>query len=96
MQSQQLKELKKILKEVNCPRSIHELCFFLRGVIAGTQVAGPSVWFGWLFDGEKPVFDSEEQMQKLMNNVMGLWNLIASIHILFVPFLAAYLQHIFI
>jgi hypothetical protein len=51
--------------------------FFLRGVIAGTQVAGPSVWFGWLFDGNEPVFDSEEQMQKLMNNVMGLWNLIA-------------------
>ncbi len=74
MQFEGFKELKEILKEVNCPRSIHEIYFFLRGVIAGTQVAGPSVWFGWLFDGNKPVFDSEEQMQKLMNNVMGLWN----------------------
>jgi uncharacterized protein YecA (UPF0149 family) len=78
MQPQDLKELKQVLKELDCPRSIHEIYFFLRGVIAGTQVAGPSVWFGWLFDGNEPVFDSEEQMQKLMNHVMGWWNLIAS------------------
>lgn len=78
MQSQDLKELKKTLQEINCPRSIHEVFFFLRGVIAGTQVAGPSVWFGWLFDGKEPTFDSQEQAQKLMGSIMGVWNIISS------------------
>ncbi len=77
MQSQDLKELKQSLKEVNCPRSLHEIYFFLRGVIAGTQVAGPSVWIGWLFDGNKPEFESPEQAETVLGNVMGLWNLIA-------------------
>jgi hypothetical protein len=42
MQPQELKELKTSLKEVNCPRSLHEIYFFLTDVIVGTRVAGPS------------------------------------------------------
>jgi hypothetical protein len=54
MQSQILKELKQSLKELNCPRSLHELYFFLRGILAGTNLSMPSSWYGWLFDGNDP------------------------------------------
>jgi hypothetical protein len=33
MHSQLLKELKQSLKEVNCPRSLHEIYFFLKGAL---------------------------------------------------------------
>jgi uncharacterized protein YecA (UPF0149 family) len=67
----------QLLREVNCPKSIHEVYFFLRGLITGTHVSMPSTWFGWLFDGQEPVYDSMEQAQRFMGNIMGLWNLIS-------------------
>lgn len=72
MQFQELKELKEILDKSNCPRSIHEGFFFLRGVIAGTQVAGPSVWLGWFFDGKEPTSESPEQAEHVMSNIMDV------------------------
>lgn len=71
------KVLEQVLQETNCPKSIHEIYFFIRGLISGTNMAPPSAWFGWLFDGKEPVYDSQEQAQKLMGNIMGLWNFIA-------------------
>ncbi|MBI5183766.1 MAG: SEC-C domain-containing protein [Nitrospinae bacterium] len=72
------KEFEQILKKIKCPRNIHEVYFFLRGMLAGTYMVKMADYFNWLFEGRKIEFDSEEEIKRFMNNFTGLWNLIAA------------------
>lgn len=66
--------MKDFLKRAGSKLTIHELYGLFYGCLAATNLVKPSQYFPMIFSEEGANFDSEEEANVVLSNLMFLWN----------------------
>lgn len=66
--------MKDFLKRAGSKLTIHELYGLFYGCLAATNLVKPSQYFPMIFSEEGADFDSEEEANVVLSNLMSLWN----------------------
>lgn len=69
--------MREFLRKVNSKLSIFELYGLLYGCLAATNLVKPSQYMPMIFGEEGASFDSEEEANVFLGNLMYLWNTLA-------------------
>lgn len=66
--------IKEFLKRAGSKLTIHELYGLFYGCLAATNLVKPSQYFPMIFSEEGVNFNSEEEANVVLSNLMSLWN----------------------
>jgi len=69
--------IRKVLKKAGSKLTIYELYGLFYGCIAATNMVFPSQYIPMIFDGNEASFKSIEEANKILDNLMSLWNNLA-------------------
>lgn len=68
------KKFTELLRKLSCPMTLREIKAYLRGALAAPHVVTPSRLYSEIFRGREPEFDTMEQSQRFLSNLLALWN----------------------